>query len=49
MIQIVEGKLVIAKVHGSAYAAGCQLVASCDLHSTRDPMFATPGVNIGYL
>ena len=49
MIQIVEGKKpVIAKVHGSAYAAGCQLVASCDLaYSTRDTMFATPGVNIG--
>ena len=49
MIQIVEGrKPVIAKVHGSAYAAGCQLVASCDLaYSTRDAMFATPGVNIG--
>ena len=32
MLQIVEGKKpVIAKVHGAAYAAGCQLVASCDL------------------
>ena len=31
MLQIVEGnKPVIAKVHGAAYAAGCQLVASCD-------------------
>ena len=49
MIQIVEGKKpVIAKVHGAAYAAGCQLVASCDLaYSTRDALFATPGVNIG--
>ena len=49
MLQIVEGrKPIIAKVHGSAYAAGCQLVASCDLaYSTRDAMFATPGVNIG--
>ena len=49
MIQIVEGrKPVIAKVHGSAYAAGCQLVASCDLaYSTTDATFATPGVNIG--
>ena len=49
MIQIVEGrKPVIAKVHGAAYAAGCQLVASCDLaYSTKDAMFATPGVNIG--
>jgi len=49
MIQIVEGrKPVIAKVHGAAYAAGCQLVASCDLaYSTNDTKFATPGVNIG--
>ena len=49
MIQIVEGrKPVIAKVHGAAYAAGCQLVASCDLaYSTKDAIFATPGVNIG--
>ena len=49
MIQIVEGrKPVIAKVHGAAYAAGFQLVASCDLaYSTKDTMFATPGVNIG--
>ena len=49
MIQIVEGrKPVIAKVHGAAYAAGCQLAASCDLaYSTSDAMFATPGVNIG--
>jgi len=49
MIQIVEGrKPVIAKVHGAAYAAGCQLVASCDLaYSTKDASFATPGVNIG--
>ena len=49
MLQIVEGrKPVIAKVHGAAYAAGCQLVASCDLaYSTSDALFATPGVNIG--
>ena len=49
MLEIVEGsKPVIAKVHGSAFAAGCQLVASCDLVlSTEDAMFATPGVNIG--
>ncbi len=49
MLQIVEGrKPVIAKVHGAAYAAGCQLVASCDLaYSTNDAIFATPGVNIG--
>ena len=49
MLQIVEGrKPVIAKVHGAAFAAGCQLVASCDLaYSTNDALFATPGVNIG--
>ncbi len=49
MLQIVEGKKpVIAKVHGAAYAAGCQLAASCDLaYSTKDASFATPGVNIG--
>ena len=49
MLQIVEGKKpVIAKVHGAAFAAGCQLVASCDLaYSTNDALFATPGVNIG--
>ena len=49
MIQIVEGrKPVIAKVHGAAFAAGCQLVASCDLaYSSKDALFATPGVNIG--
>ena len=49
MIQIVEGrKPVIAKVHGAAFAAGCQLAASCDLaYSTKDALFATPGVNIG--
>ena len=49
MLQIVEGrKPVIAKVHGAAFAAGCQLAASCDLaYSTNDAIFATPGVNIG--
>ena len=49
MLLIVEGrKPVIAKVHGAAYAAGCQLVASCDLaYSTGDALFSTPGVNIG--
>ena len=49
MMKIVEGKKpVIAKVHGAAYAAGCQLAASCDLaYSTNDAIFATPGVNIG--
>ena len=49
MLEIVEGnKPVIAKVHGAAFAAGCQLVASCDLAvSSNDALFATPGVNIG--
>ena len=49
MILIVEGrKPVIAKIHGAAFAAGCQLAASCDLaYSTNDAIFATPGVNIG--
>ncbi|MGH7012876.1 MAG: enoyl-CoA hydratase [Stellaceae bacterium] len=41
-------KPVIARVHGVATAAGCQLVASCDLAvATADARFATPGVNIG--
>jgi len=49
MLEIVEGNIpVIAKVHGAAFAAGCQLVASCDLAlSSDDAVFATPGVNIG--
>jgi enoyl-CoA hydratase/carnithine racemase len=49
MLEIVDGeKPVIAKVHGAAFAAGCQLVASCDLAvSSDDATFATPGVNIG--
>lgn len=39
---------VIAKVHGIATAAGCQLVASCDLAIASDAAsFATPGVKIG--
>jgi enoyl-CoA hydratase/carnithine racemase len=39
---------VIAAVHGTATAAGCQLVASCDLAvAGREARFATPGVNIG--
>jgi enoyl-CoA hydratase/carnithine racemase len=41
-------KPVIAQVHGTASAAGCQLVASCDLAVAADTArFATPGVNIG--
>jgi enoyl-CoA hydratase/carnithine racemase len=39
---------VIACVHGAASAAGCQLVASCDLAvAAADATFATPGVDIG--
>ena len=48
MTIVSSGKPVIAKVHGAAFAAGCQLVATCDLAlSTDDAIFATPGVNIG--
>lgn len=49
MLSIVRcPKPVIARVHGIATAAGCQLVASCDLAVAADTArFATPGVNIG--
>ena len=48
MIIVNNNKPVIAKVHGAAFAAGCQLVATCDLAlSTNDAIFATPGINIG--
>jgi enoyl-CoA hydratase/carnithine racemase len=41
-------KPVIAAVQGTATAAGCQLVATCDLAvAAEDASFATPGVNIG--
>jgi enoyl-CoA hydratase/carnithine racemase len=41
-------KPVIAQVQGVATAAGCQLVASCDLAvASSEARFATPGVNIG--
>ena len=41
-------KPVIAQVQGIATAAGCQLVASCDLAvASSAAKFATPGVNIG--
>ena len=41
-------KPVIARVHATATAAGCQLVATCDLAvASTDALFATPGVNIG--
>jgi enoyl-CoA hydratase/carnithine racemase len=39
---------VIARVHGTATAAGCQLVAACDLVvASSEARFATPGVRIG--
>src|SRR3954447_26631402 len=49
MLQIVRlPKPLIAEVHGIATAAGCQLVATCDLAvAAEDTRFATPGVNIG--
>ncbi|MGF1769586.1 enoyl-CoA hydratase [Enterovibrio makurazakiensis] len=41
-------KPVIAEIDGIATAAGCQLVASCDLaYASNTSRFATPGVNIG--
>lgn len=49
MLQIVRlPQPVIAAVQGTATAAGCQLVASCDLAiASAAARFATPGVNIG--
>ena len=49
MLSIVRSpKPVIAAVNGIATAAGCQLVATCDLAvASQDARFATPGVNIG--
>ena len=41
-------KPIIAEINGVATAAGCQLVASCDLaYASSLSKFATPGVNIG--
>ena len=41
-------KPVIAEVHGIATAAGCQLVATCDLAvAAEDARFATSGINVG--
>lgn len=41
-------KPIIAEVQGSAVAAGCQLVASCDMaYASQTAQFCTPGVNIG--
>jgi enoyl-CoA hydratase/carnithine racemase len=43
-----HAKPIIAEVQGIATAAGCQLVASCDLAlASSEARFATPGVNIG--
>ncbi len=43
-----QPQIVIASVEGIATAAGCQLVATCDLAiSSEQAKFATPGVNIG--
>lgn len=40
---------VIARVHGAAAAAGCQLVAQCDLAvASENAKFTTPGVNWGF-
>jgi enoyl-CoA hydratase/carnithine racemase len=49
MLSIVHSpKPVIAAVNGIATAAGCQLVAACDLAvASSEARFATPGVNIG--
>ena len=49
MLKIIHNsKPVIAEVNGIATAAGCQLVASCDLaYASQVSKFATPGVNIG--
>ena len=45
---VMQPQPVIAAVQGTATAAGCQLVASCDLAiASRAAKFATPGVNIG--
>jgi enoyl-CoA hydratase/carnithine racemase len=39
---------VIARVQGAAVAAGCQLVASCDLaYAAAIAQFAVPGINLG--
>jgi enoyl-CoA hydratase/carnithine racemase len=39
---------VIAQVHGAAFAAGCQLVAACDLAvASEETRFSTPGVRLG--
>ena len=49
MMNIVKNpKPTIAAIDGVATAAGCQLIASCDLaYASEKAQFATPGVNIG--
>jgi enoyl-CoA hydratase/carnithine racemase len=49
MMQITNhSSVIIAEVAGLASAAGCQLVATCDLaYASHDARFCTPGVNIG--
>ncbi len=50
LMETVQGvdKPVVAEVPGTATAAGCQLVATCDLAvASEDARFATPGVRIG--
>ena len=49
MLKIIYSNIpIIAEVDGIATAAGCQLVASCDLsYASINSQFATPGVNIG--
>lgn len=46
---IAQPQIVIAKVEGVATAAGCELVAACDLAlASSAARFAVPGVNIGF-
>lgn len=46
---IAQPQVVIAKVEGVATAAGCELVAACDLAlASSAARFAVPGVNIGF-
>jgi enoyl-CoA hydratase/carnithine racemase len=49
MLSIVECRVpVIARVQGAAVAAGCQLVASCDLaYAAQKARFAVSGINLG--
>ena len=49
MLALTQSPLpVIARVHGMAFAAGCQLVSMCDLAvSVTTAQFALPGINVG--